>query len=72
MVRPSVKAIMLASSPSSMPSMTIWSPASPNSRRIMMRSTASLASSTVRQTMAALPAARPSAFTTIGAPTMSR
>ncbi len=72
MVRPSVKAIMLASSPSRQLSMTTWAPAGPNSLRTMMRSTASWASPSVSQTMAALPAARPSAFTTMGAPTISR
>ena len=65
---PSVSAKTDASSPSMKASTTTLRPASPNFFSVMMPSSAFMASSTVRQTSAPLPAASPSALTTIGAP----
>src|SRR3989475_13311472 len=50
-------------------STTTRAPEGPNALRSMHSATAASASSSVRQTMAPLPAASPSALTTSGAPT---
>ena len=68
-VVPSVRAMKETSSPSRNSSTTTRLPASPNSRARMSSSTASSASATVAQMKTPLPLARPSAFTTTGAPT---
>ena len=65
---PSVSANREASSPSMNSSTTTASPAAPNRRSSRHAPRARSASARVRHTMAPLPAARPSAFTTRGAP----
>ena len=57
-----------ASSPTMNSSTTTVAPAAPNSRRSMHWAMAASASSSVAHTMAPLPAASPSVFTTSGAP----
>ncbi len=69
---PSVRAKTLTSSPTMHSSMTTRSPAGPKARSFTISSSASWASSRVEQTYEPLPAASPSALTTMGAPTSSR
>ena len=66
-VLPSTKASKLASSPSMNSSITTVLPASPKRFSLSMSSTAAFASSIVIATTTPLPAAKPSALTTIGA-----
>ena len=68
-VVPSVSAMKETSSPSRNSSTTTRLPASPSRRARMSSSTASSASATVGQMKTPFPLARPSAFTTTGAPT---
>ncbi len=65
---PSTMTMKLASSPSRNSSMTTRAPASPKALPESMSRTASSASCRVMATITPLPAARPSALTTIGAP----
>ena len=65
---PSQSAKKLASSPSMNSSITTEAPAAPKRLPASMSRTASIACSTVSATITPLPAARPSALTTIGAP----
>ena len=67
-VRPSTIEMKLASSPSRNSSITTRAPASPKALPESMSRTASSASCRVIATITPLPAARPSALTTIGAP----
>ncbi len=67
-VAPSTIEMKLASSPSRNSSITTRAPASPKALPDSMSRTAASASSSVIATITPLPAARPSAFTTIGAP----
>ncbi len=67
-VLPSTIEMKLASSPSRNSSITTRAPASPNALPESMSRTASSASASVIATITPLPAARPSALTTIGAP----
>ena len=68
---PSQKASTVSSGPVMHSSMTTLAPASPNLWPLIMERTASWASATVWATMTPLPRARPSAFTTMGAPCSS-
>ena len=68
---PSTMTMKLASSPSRNSSMTTRAPASPSLLPESMSSTAACASSSVMATTTPLPAARPSALMTIGAPMRS-
>ncbi len=66
--RPSTMEMKLASSPSRNSSITTRAPASPKALPLSMSRTAASASSSVIATITPLPAARPSALITIGAP----
>ena len=68
---PSQKANTVTSGPVIHSSMTTLAPAWPNLRPSIMERTASWASATVWATITPLPRARPSAFTTMGAPSAS-
>ena len=65
---PSQKANTVTSGPVMHSSMTTLAPAAPNFPSVSMDRAASWASSTVWATTTPLPRARPSAFTTMGAP----
>ncbi|MCY1460815.1 hypothetical protein D9M71_784040 [compost metagenome] len=65
---PSTMTMKLASSPSRNSSITTREPASPKALPASMSRTASSASARVMATITPLPAARPSALITIGAP----
>ncbi len=65
---PSHMTMKLASSPARNSSITMRAPASPKALSDSMWSTAACASSSVMATTTPLPAARPSALMTIGAP----
>ncbi len=67
-LRPSTSTMKLASSPARKSSTTTRAPASPIEWPTSIASIASVASATVVATTTPLPAARPSALTTIGAP----
>ena len=67
-LRPSTMQMKLASSPVRNSSMTTRCPASPKAFPASMSLTAALASSMVCARITPLPAARPSALTTMGAP----
>ncbi len=69
---PSTITMKLASSPSRNSSITTRQPASPKALPDSMSVTAASASSRLRATITPLPAARPSAFTTMGAPRSRR
>ena len=68
MVLPSVKASTVTSGPVMHSSMTTVEPESPNLRPSIISRRACSASATVAATVTPLPRARPSAFTTMGAP----
>ena len=67
-LRPSTITMKLASSPARKSSTTTRAPAAPSALPTSMASIAACASATVLATTTPLPAARPSALTTIGAP----
>ena len=69
---PSLITMKLASSPSRNSSITTRAPAAPSFFAVIMSSIAACASATLVATTTPLPAARPSALTTIGAPRSSR
>ena len=68
---PSAKASTVTSGPTMHSSMTTVEPDSPNFLSAIISVAACLASSTVEATTTPLPRARPSAFTTMGAPCSS-
>ena len=71
-VSPSTMTMKLASSPSRNSSITTRAPASPKALASSMSRTAASASARVMATITPLPAARPSALITMGAPCSRR